>query len=202
MAEETLNAGIGAKVPKPKTVEVNEDTLRELINSNKALQEEVNVIKNSQATNQNNGGMLLTRARNHGTTLKVRKWNGKLFLGYENVGKPNRPEYVYREWNAQSREFTEFCNLILKDEKKPIKVNYIEWSRECEKLQWKMVKRIELDDHVIMQGLVYKKDFTDNGYGMVETTVQVPLEVIEKRCSYVVLNDEGEEMELPESAIG
>ena len=193
-------ASTGVKTLKAKTIEVNEDTLRELIEQNKQQAIDIEQLKNSSATNTGNS-MIITKKREHGTTPKISRWNGKIFLGYENIGTSKSPRETVSEFNPQTRESINFCNILLMGEKKSIRVPHIDFLRERERETVKLVKKIEMEDSVIEQGMVYKKDFTENGYGMVETTVQVPLEVISKVYRYVVKTDAGEEIELPESAL-
>jgi len=192
--------------PKTKTIEVDADTLRELINQNKQFKQDIidlqknAVAQNPNQTNFNNPEMMRTAKKE--TLLKMRKWNDKYFIGFENVGKPNKPLYVYSEYNPQTRESVQFCNVILEGEPKPLKLEYVEFLRESERVVVKMKKKIELEDKITRQGFVQKKDFAENGYGMFETLLQVPVDVIEKQYSYVVELEDGRELEISQECIG
>lgn len=196
------------KIEKPKTdkIEVDADTLKELISQNKKFQQDIidlqknAVSQNPNQSNFNNPTMLKTGKKE--ILLKMRKWNDKYFIGFVNKGKPNKPLYIYNEYNPQTREMIQFCDVILDGEKDPIKLEYVEFLREAERVLVKMVKKIELEDKVTNQGYVQKKDFADNGYGMFETMVSVPVDVIEKQYSYVVELKDGRELEITQECIG
>jgi hypothetical protein len=214
MAKDEIKAGVEKDVKpttppvekeKKNTIEVDASVLKELIEQNKKLMSDVvDLQKNAVAQNPNqsnfNGPELLKTGKKE-TLLKMRKWNDKYFLGYENVGKPAKPVYVYSEYNALTRENVQFCNVILEGEEKPIKLEYLEFLRESERVLVKMKKKIELEDKVTRQGFVQKKDFADNGYGMFETMVSVPVDVIEKQYSFVVELEDGRELEITEECI-
>jgi len=215
MAEKEIKAGVekeaiktSAPVVKEKkeTVEVDTETLKELIEQNKRLQADVidlqknAVVQNPNQSNFNNPTLVKTNKKE--TFLKMRKWNDKYFIGFENVGKPHKPVFIYSEYNPQTRESVQFCNVILEGEPKPIKLEYVEFLRESEKVLVKMIKKIELEDKVTNQGYVQKKDFAENGYGMFETMVQVPVEVIEKQYAYIVEVEDGRELEITQECIG
>lgn len=194
------------ETPKGKTIEVDADTLKALIKQNEDFKTAISdlqknaVAQNPNQSNFNSPEMMRTAKKE--TLLKMRKWNDKYFIGFENIGKPNKPLYIYSEYNAQTRESVQFCNVILEGETKPLKLEYVEFLRESERVLVKMKKKIELEDKVTRQGFVQKKDFADNGYGMFETMVQVPIDVVEKQYSYVVELEDGRELEISQECIG
>lgn len=194
------------ETPKGKTIEVDADTLKALIKQNEDFKTAISdlqknaVAQNPNQSNFNSPEMMRTAKKE--TLLKMRKWNDKYFIGFENIGKPNKPLYIYSEYNAQTRESVQFCNVILEGEEKPLKLEYVEFLRESERVLVKMKKKIELEDKVTRQGFVQKKDFADNGYGMFETMVQVPIDVVEKQYSYVVELEDGRELEISQECIG
>lgn len=211
--DETIKAGVEKEVvkdttksatptPKSDKIEVDADTLKELINQNKKFQQDIiDLQKNAVAQNPNQGMEIMKTVKKE-TLLKMRKWNDKYFVGFVNKGKENKPLYVYSEYNPQTREQIQFCDVILDGEKDPIKLEYVEFLRESERVLVKMKKRIELEDKVTRQGFVQKKDFADNGYGMFETLVSVPIDVIEKQYAYVVELEDGRELEISQECIG
>jgi len=216
MAKEEIKAGVEKDVvknsapvePKPKTdkIEVDTETLKELINQNKKLQQDiVELQKNAVATNPNQSNfnsMEMMKTAKKETLLKMRKWQDKYFIGFVNKGKDSKPLYIYNEYNAQTREMVQFCDVILDGEKDPLKLEYVEFLRESEKVLVKMKRKIELEDKVTRQGFVQKKDFADNGYGMFETMVQVPIDVIEKQYAYEVELEDGRLLEITQECIG
>lgn len=209
--EETIKAGAEKEVvktsnpePKVKTdkIEVDADTLKELIAQNKKFQQDIiDLQKNAVAQNPNQGLEMMKTGKKE-TLLKMRKWQDHYFIGFVNKGKENKTLYVYSEYNPQTREQVQFCDVILDGVKDPIKLEYVEFLRESERVLVKMKKRIELEDKVTRQGFVQKKDFADNGYGMFETMVQVPIDVIEKQYAYVVELEDGRELEISQECIG
>lgn len=191
---------------KAGVIEVNESTLRDLIKQNEELSKQVQVLSNAVETNQNMQGMKpMVLNKKKDTFLKVKMWQDKVFLGYENVGQPNRPRYVYSEYNPTTREQIEFCNVILRNSdgtiEKPLKVRYVDFMRDCDVMELKQIKRIELDDTITTQGMVQKKDFASNGYGTFITDIHVPVEVVSKNYAFIVQLEDGTELELPESAL-
>lgn len=211
MAKEEIKAGVEKEVvktttpkaePKSDKIEVDADTLRELISQNKKFQQDIiDLQKNAVAQNPNQGMEIMKTAKKE-TLLKMRKWQDKYFIGFVNKGKENKPLYVYSEYNPQTREQVQFCDVILDGENKPVKLEYVEFLREAERVLVKMKRKIELEDKITRQGFVQKKDFADNGYGMFETMVQVPIDVVEKQYAYVVELEDGRELEISQECIG
>lgn len=211
--EEKIKAGVETDVvkadttldevkPKSNKIEVDSETLRELISQNKKFQEDIiDLKKNAVAQNPNQGLELFKTAKKE-TLLKMRKWQDKYFIGFANKGKENKPLYIYNEYNPQTREMVQFCDVILDGADEPVKLEYVEFLRESEKVLVKMKKKIELEDKVTRQGMVQKKDFADNGYGMFETMVNVPVDVIEKQYAFVVELEDGRELEISQECIG
>lgn len=211
MAKDEIKAGVEKEVVKTTTtepkvkndkIEVDADTLKELIAQNKKFQQDIiDLQKNAVAQNPNQGLEIMKTAKKE-TLLKMRKWQDKYFIGFVNKGKENKPLYIYSEYNPQTREQVQFCDVILDGEKEPVKLEYVEFLRESEKVLVKMKRKIELEDKITRQGFVQKKDFADNGYGMFETMVQVPIDVIEKQYAYVVELEDGRELEISQECIG
>lgn len=216
--DETIKAGAEKETVKNPTptpvvkkdagddITVSKSMLQKLIDQNEAFAADiVDLKKNAVAQNPNqtgfNGPEMMKTGKKE-TLLKMRKWQDKYFVGFANKGKDNKPLYIYSEYNPQTREMVQFCDVILEGEKDPIKLEYVEFLREAERVLVKMKKRIELEDKVTRQGFVQKKDFADNGYGMFETMVSVPVDVIEKQFAYVVELEDGRELEVTQECIG
>lgn len=182
-----------------RKVEIEEGLLKELLQNNKDMQKQLDVLSaNAAATSQ---GMPLIKRKKE-TFVKMRKWQDKYVLAWENVGKAEKPRYVYSEFNPQTRESIDYINLMLEGEKESLKLNYIEFLRESETIFVKVKARKELEDTVITQGMVQKKDFAENGYGMFETQVQVPVEVIIKNFAFEVVLEDGREIVMEEKFLG
>lgn len=173
VAEETLNEKV--EPAKNKKIEVEEGLLRELIQSNKELKAEVDKLSSNAVVNTPQ-----VRKKTKDKVFKIRKWNGKIVVGYENVGTENRPIYVYRVYDEQARKEVEYVNLLLLGEKEPVKkINYINFLRDAETISVKEVSRQEKEE-IKEYGMIPKKEMAENGYGMYETMVMVPVEVTEK----------------------
>jgi len=200
--KEVVKTTAPVKEVKTDKIEVDADTLKELINQNKKFQQDIiDLQKNAVAQNPNQGMELMKTAKKE-TLLKMRKWQDKYVIGFVNKGKDSKPLYVYNEYNPQTHEMVQFCDVILDGQKDPVKLEYVEFLRESERVLVKMKKKIELEDKITRQGFVQKKDFADNGYGMFETMVQVPVDVIEKQYAFVVELEDGRELEVTQECIG
>lgn len=194
------------KAEKAEKVEVDAGLLKELIESNRRLQESNSKLEgmvdqlnaNAVATSPQNNTTVMRRNKDY--FLNMRMWEGKYFLGYENVGTEKRPLYIYSEYNPQTRESVQYCNIILDGVEKPIKVEYVRFVRDSEIVKVKQLSKSEHEE-VVVQGSVQKKDFAENGYGMFETMVTVPMEVIYKKYTYKVLLEDGRELEIDEKCL-
>ncbi len=176
--------------PKEKKIEISEAVLRELIDSNKTLKIQVDALNsNAVATNQNNG--MVVRKKTNDMNIKLRKWNNVFVVGFENVGRENRPVYIYDIIDPTTRKAVQTVNLLLADGEKVTGIDYLEFLREAEVVEnLKVVKKEKIED-VKEFGMIPKKDFAQNGYGMFETMVLVPVEVITEKFNF--------EVELPDN---
>lgn len=175
-----------------KKIEVDEATLRELIDSNNALKKTVEQL-GSNAVAQSPGLQVRRKTRDFDYTL--RKWDGKVVLGFENMGTEKRPLFVYDIYDKELRKNVPFVNLILKDEKDTLKkIDYITFLRDAEKVKARMISKEEHED-VKEYGMIPKKEMAENGYGMYETMVMVPVEVVTKTYTMTLklAEDEGGE---------
>lgn len=190
---------------KGKMVMISEDALKAIVEENRETNKRLDMLESNAAATLPGG---IKRSSKKETKIKVRFWDGKPVLGWENVGSPEKPKYVYSEYNNLTRESVEFINVICLGadgkEEKAQKLNYVEFLRGSEVQYCLMKKRIELEDEVEEQGIVYKKGFAENGYGMFETTIAVPVEVITKHYEYEVIIDEktGKTLTLNETFVG
>ena len=160
-----------------KKIEVDADDLRELIKSNKELKEKVDRLdSNAVATSPN----IQVRRKQRDFDYTVRKWDNKIVLGLENMGTEKRPLFVYDVYDSVSRKNVQFINLILKGEKETVKkIDYITFLRDAEKVKARMISKEERED-VKEYGMIPKREMAENGYGMYETMVMIPVEVVSK----------------------
>ena len=188
-----------AEKVQAETVEVSRDLLEQLIASNKEAQKRIDILESNAVSTA--PGQPTRVKKNKETYVKMRKYNGDFVIGWENVGKEDRPRYVYSEFNPTTRESVDFINLITKESAKPIKTPYVDYLRDSESVFVKQISKKE-EEEVLTQGQVYKKDFVENGYGMIETTMLVPVEVITRSCTFIVDIGEGETLEINEKFLG
>ena len=216
MSDETTKPGKGGPVtgvtnvppkseykPKGNTIPVDRDQFAQILRDNEEFRVQIGQLQSNAASTQQ-GGPMIVKNRKKETLIKVRRWNDKYVIGWENIGKQNKPVYVYKEYNAVTREDVLFINLILEGEegKKPTKVEYLTYLQDSEAVFVKMLKRIEEDEEVIRQGVVHKKDFVENGYGMFETMTQVPVEVIIPHYTYQLQLEDGAELLISDRFVG
>lgn len=175
--ESTVKAPSG----KGKKIEVDEGLLRELIESNKLLQGKVDKLDSNAVATGPNGIQVRRKVKDFDYTIRV--WEGKIVLGYENMGNDKRPLYVYNIYNKDTRQQEQFVNLILEGEEKAQKVDYITFLRDAERLKARKISQVEHED-VKEYGMIPKKEMAENGYGMFETMVLVPVEVTTKTYTF------------------
>lgn len=178
-----VTGGAPAQKPAKKTVEVDEGLLRELINSNKEMAGKLDKLEsNAAATNQNG---IQVRRKVKDFDYNVRIWDNKVVVAFENVGKPNRPLYVYSVYNSQTRQNEQFINLVLEDGSIVKNVDYLTFLRDAERVKARKISQVEHED-VKEYGMIPKKEMAENGYGMFETMVLVPVEVVSKTYTFTV----------------
>ncbi len=161
---------------KGKMIEVDGDLLRELIQSNKLLQQTVDQL-GSNAVAKSEG--LQVRRKTKDFDYFVRKWDGKIVLGFQNMGSENRPLFIYNIYDQALRRDVQFVNVLLEGESKPVTVDYVTFLRDADKVKARKISQVEHED-VKEYGMIPKKEMAENGYGMFETMVLVPVEVTTK----------------------
>jgi len=183
----TKNSGTGPGIStnndnatngKPKkTIEVDEQTLKDLIQAVKSQGETIEKLSSHAVTQSPN---LQVRRKTREFDYKLRKWNNKIVLGFENMGSEKRPLYVYSVYDKDLRKEVQFINLILNGVKDVVKkVDYITFLRDAESIKARMLSKEEHED-IKEYGMIPKKEMAENGYGMFETMVLVPVEVVTK----------------------
>lgn len=170
--------------PKAKTIEVSEETLRKLIDSNEKMSSKIEALESNAVATQPTNGMVI-RKKTTESDIKVRKWNDKYVVGMVNIGNEKRPRYVYDIIDKETKRAIQYCNLILEDGEIVEGVVDIDFRRDAETEIARVVSKVEHED-VKEYGYISKKDMAENGYGMFETMVLVPVEVTEKSWTYKV----------------
>ena len=197
-----LNELPSQPAPKSNTVQVDRDQLAKILQDNEEFRMKLNNLE-SNAASRTPQSPILMRNQNKEMLIPVRKWQDKYVIGWENKGRTEKPVYVYSEYNAQTRESTEYINILLEgEENKPIKVAYVDFFRESEKVFLKLDKKIVEENEVIVQGMARKKDFVSSGFGMYETNVQVPIEVVIPHNSYSLFKEDGKTLVIKDTFIG
>ena len=201
----TTTTGKTATPPKNNSIPVDRDMLAQILRDNEQFKLQISQLQ-SNASSTQSSSPLMVRNKKRETLIKLRRWNDQYVIGWVNKAtRPGKFSYVYKETDPQTRETKEFIDVILRDEKgkeSTLKLEYLVYLQESEPVFVKLVKKIEEDEEVINQGRVFKKDFVENGYGMFETTVQVPVEVVIPHYTYVVLLEEGDELSISDRFVG
>lgn len=123
--------------------------------------------------------------------VSVAMIDGKVVVGFRNVGSETRPQRVYNKQDPKNpRETIQFVDLILEGMKgnDKLTVPYTEFRKESEKVVCKIIETKE-HEWVMNQGTVKKREV--EGYSMLELDYDVPLDVVGKVRLYTV--------EIPES---
>lgn len=160
-----------------KKIEVDEGLLRELIESNRLLQGKVDKLDSNAVATGPNGLQVRRKTKDFDYTLRI--WDNQIVTGFENMGSENRPLYVYNVYNKETRAQEQFVDLLLEDKTKVEKVPYIDFLRDAERVKARRVSQVEHED-IQEYGMIPKKEMAENGYGMFETMVLVPVEVTTK----------------------
>ena len=160
-----------------KKIEVDEALLRELIQSNKELQGKVDKLDSNAVATGPNGIQVRRKTKDFDYTLRM--WNNQFVTAYANMGSENRPLYVYNIYNKDTRAQEQFVNLVLEDGSTEEKVSYIDFLRDAERVKARKVSQVEHEE-TKEYGMIPKKEMAENGYGMFETMVLVPVEVTTK----------------------
>ncbi len=167
---------------KEKTIEVSEATLRKLIESNESLTAKIDALESNAVATQANNGMIVRRKAKE-SDVRIRKWNDKYVTGMVNVGTDKRPRYVYDIIDKETRKAIQYCDLILDDGSIVKEVVDIDFRRDAETEIARIISKVEHED-VKEYGMIPKKDMAENGYGMFETMVLVPVEVVSKSYTF------------------
>lgn len=171
----------GNKPEKPpkggKKIEVDESVLKDLLKELRETKATVEQLSSNAVAQTNQGLQVRRKTREYDYTL--RKWENEVVVGFANKGTEKRPLYIYSVYNKETRLQEQFVDLVLKSGKIVEKLDYITFLRDAEKIKARMISKEEHED-VKEYGMIPKKEMTENGYGMYETMVLVPVEVVTK----------------------
>lgn len=186
---------------RKETIEIDRNQLDSILTQ---LEEQSVLIGQLQSNAVSTQGHMPTMVRNKkkDTMIKLRKWDDKYVVGWINKGKANKPLFVVNEYNPQTRETVQFIEILLHGVAEPLRLEYLQYLRDAEPVFVKLLAKIVEEEEVIEQGMVYKKDFVENGYGMFETTVRVPVEIVIPHYSYKLLLEDGEELVISDRFVG
>jgi len=185
-------------------IEVSADKLNRILDEIEDLKRKnVELEKFAVTSSQPQNTGIVVNSRVKEKFIRVRKWDGEWVVGFENIGTEDKPKYTYLEYDKQTREELHYINIITMANgklSKPKKILLVDYNRDSELVEVKILEKKE-QEFVTNQGYIAKKGFAENGYGMYETTVQVPIEIIEKKYSYVVELD-GTKAEIQDTFVG
>ncbi len=189
--------------PKNNTVPVDREQLAQILRDNEEFRTQIAQLQ-SNAVSTQPGSPLMVRNKKKETLIKLRRWNDEIVIGWVNKAtRPGKFTYVYSETDERTRETKQFIDVILQGkENKPLKLEYLQYLQESDPVFVKMLEKIVGEEEIIDQGRVFKKDFVENGYGMFETTVQVPVEVVIPHASFRVQLEDGEELTISDRFVG
>ena len=188
---------------KSNTVPVDREQLAQILRDNEEFRTQIAQLQ-SNAVSTQAGSPLMVRNKKKETLIKLRRWNDEIVIGWVNKAtRPGKFTYVYSETDEKTRETKQFIDVILHGkENKPLKLEYLTYLQESDQVFVKMLEKIPEDEEIIEQGRVFKKDFVENGYGMFETTVQVPVEVVIPHSSFRVQLEDGSELTISDRFVG
>lgn len=204
-AKPTTSTGKQAKGTKDNKISVDREMLAEILRDNETFKLQISQLQ-SNAVSTQPGNPMMVRNRKKETLIKLRRWNDQYVVGWVNKAtRPGKFVWVTKETDPQTRETKEFIEIILRGDngkESVLKLDYLDYLQNSEPVFVKLLRKIEEEEEVINQGRVFKKDFVENGYGMFETTVQVPVEVVIPHYKYVVELEEGGELEISDRFVG
>jgi len=199
-SEEKPKTDARAQVEEKAKVSIDADKLGRILNANEDMARRLGQLESNASLNSNTPTM-----RTKGTKeklVKLRRWNGDLVIGWKNMGTEKKPLYIVSEYDKERRMNVEYRFVLLKNNpEKAIKVENLVFLQESETVLCKETG-LEKKEIVTTHGSVFKKDFVQNGYGMFETQVEVPLEVVEHELFHTVVLEDGEEFTISGRFVG
>ena len=174
---------------KEKKIEVNESTLREIVEANVILRKQVEA-------NNAGAGRVLKRTREH--TVRIRRVEDCYVIGWVNHARPDvdgvlrKTKFVYTKIDPEDpkREPVEYMDLILlgddgKQKEEPLTMKYLDFLRETDSVQVK-IKEKKREEQYEEKGMVKKKVWDEKSNMPMETDMYVPLEVVSDEVQFVV----------------
>jgi hypothetical protein len=168
---------------------ISEAEMKELLDNQRLI------IKQNEELRQKNAELTALVTPDAGSTsrvlrqvtdryVEVRLVDGKVVLGYQNVGSETRPSYIYQKPDPKDpKQMLDYVNLILEGEEKPFSIDYKQFRTESDQARCKVVESKEIPWR-ITQGMVKKKEV--DGYSTIEVDFDVPLDVLGVTRLFVV----------------
>lgn len=194
-----------ADKPKNNTVPVDRDQLAQILRDNEEFRVKIGQLESNAVSTQVGNPMMVSK-KAKSVTKNLRKWDNKYVIGWVNKAtRPGKEEYVYFETNKDTKEREQFIDLILLEEDGSTttqKEKYLPYLQDSDRVTLKEIRSVRQDDEVIFHGVTYKKDFVENGYGMYETTVQVPMEETKQHYLFTLETEDGKELTISDRFVG
>lgn len=186
---------------QPATVPVDREQLAQILRDNEEFRLQIAQLQSNAASTQR--GVTVQRNSKKEMFIKLRRWNDDYVVSLVNKStRPNTFKFWYTEEDNNGKEGPQYVDLVLKNAKKTVKVEKSRFSSESEVVLVKVLRIIPEEDEVITQGHVFKKDFVQNGYGMFETQVQVPVDEVIKHYSYELELEDGATLKISDRFVG
>ena len=165
-----------------KKIEVDESTLKKIVEQNAAMASELAALRNDVDAQGAHPGVTLKKVLER--TVRVTFVDGHAVIGFVNKGSETQKIYVVAEPdpNDRNKELL-FVELILQGVDAPVRVNYNNFLKQAERRACK-VKDVKKSVWTIDQGTVRQKVM--DGFSLVETDLIVPLEVTGETRTYEV----------------
>lgn len=191
--------------PKNNTVPVDREQLAQILRDNEEFRVKIGQLESNAVSTQVGNPMMVSK-KAKSVTKNLRKWDNKYVIGWVNKAtRPGKEEYVYFETNKDTKEREQFIDLILLEEDGSTtiqKEKYLPYLQDSDRVTLKEIRSVRQDDEVIFHGVTYKKDFVENGYGMYETTVQVPMEETKQHYLFTLETEDGKELTISDRFVG
>jgi hypothetical protein len=120
-------------------------------------------------------------------------------IGYVNNGSESRPAYIYEKPDPiRAGEYLPFIDVITRNHtEKPYKLNYLEFLREADRKECKVVKT-DLEEWTVVQGRTRARTYEEGSYNMTENGTMVPVEVKGKTAVFTVELPDGTQCQIHE----
>lgn len=177
--------------PAEKKVEVSKDKLDEILTlvKDQAKKLQIQEKKISDLETGEQKPKVMKRIKEH--YVMLRKHSGEIVKGFAGD--------VYREFDERGKEWILYVDLLLNNGKKVVKVPYLDFISNAERVKAKIVKK-EKEEISTTEAYINQKE-AHGEFGTLITDVVVPVESIVEEYTFEVELDNGEKLSLNERAI-